>query len=142
MFFNFEVFYREEIHLFNLRQRVWSRRQTVVLSIISGMVSLVGIVTVRTGKCVIQLHKTSAFLMRSNAIVDSCKVIVSAQYKRDFCLVSAGPVGECIAVLNKLLRQKCFGACSVSNTFFAGQELVRGYLKYTGAESGVYGIQM
>lgn len=140
MFFNFEVFYREEIHLFNLRQRVWSKRQTVVLSIISGMVSLVCIVTVRTGKCMIQLHKTSAFLVWSNAVVDSCKVVISAQYKRDFCLVSAGPVGECISILNKLLCQKCFGAGSVCNTFFPGQELVRGDLKYTCAESGVYGI--
>ena len=106
------------------------------------MVSLAGMVTVRTGKGMVQLHETSAFLVWSSTVVDRCKLIVSAQYKWDFCLISAGPVGESIAILNKLLCQECFGAGCVGNTFFAGQELVRGDLKYTGAESGVYGVQM
>lgn len=140
IFFGFKVFHGEEIHLFNLRQGVWNRGQTAVWGIISGRGSLACIVTVRTGKCMIQLHKISAFPVWSNAVVDSCKVVISAQYKRNFCLISAGPVGESIAVLDKLLCQECFGAGGADNTFFAGQELVRGYLKYTGAESGVYRI--
>lgn len=66
-----------------------------------------------------QANKIPAFLVWCCAVVYGDKAIVSRQQEWDFRLVAAGPVGEGVSFLSKLLGEKCFGAGGVGDAFLA-----------------------
>ena len=66
-----------------------------------------------------QAHEISAFLVWGGAIVYGCEVIVFGQQEGNLGLVAAGPVGESVAVLDKLLCKEGFHTGCGGGGFFA-----------------------
>ena len=66
-----------------------------------------------------QLHKVPAFLMWGGAVVYGNQVAVFGQQKGNFRLVAAGPVGEGIAIPDKVLCQKGFDTGCTGGGFFS-----------------------
>ena len=86
--------------------------------------------------------KVPGFLMWSQAVVHSNMPALFFQKEGHFGLVTAGPVGEGVSVSGKVLCQKGFGAGSGCRGVGTGEQLIRWYTQYSGAQSAVSGIQM
>ena len=84
--------------------------------------------------------KVPGFLMWGQAVVDSNMPALFFQKEGYFGLVAAGPVGEGISVSGKVLCQKGFSAGSGCRGVGTGEQLIRWYTQYSGAQSAVSGI--